>query len=216
MEPRPLAANLFAGGVPIGVYRSTDQGATWTQVNNGLTDLWITALLSPDGTHLFAAGAGGVFLSFDNGNTWSSVGTGLTTAVSSLAVSADGSTLLAGTAGFGVWARPISEMINTPTSAGDGATSLSNTIALRANHPNPFREGTTIHYTLPRAMPTRLVVYDVKGRAVRTLVNGIQETGERQVTWDGKDESGSRVGRGLYLYRLEAGGAIQTRKMILE
>jgi hypothetical protein len=205
-------ASLFAGGDPFGVYRSTDNGATWTLVNNGLTDLRISALLSPDGTHLFAAGAGGVFLSADNGNSWSSVGTGLTTGVFSLAVSGDGSTLLAGTTGFGVWKRPLSEMIDPPSSAG----LLPNVIALRGNHPNPFRDGTTIHYAVPRAMPTRLVVYDVAGRAVRTLVNGIQEAGDRQVSWDGRDESGSRVGRGMYLYRLEAGGTSRTRKMILQ
>jgi hypothetical protein len=53
-------ANVFAGGDPFGVYRSTNNGASWTLVNSGLTDLRITSLLSPDGAQLFAAGAGGV------------------------------------------------------------------------------------------------------------------------------------------------------------
>lgn len=207
-------ANLFAGGDPFGVYRSTDHGATWTLVNNGFTDLRIFALLSPDGTHLFAAGAGGVFLSADNGNNWSPVGTGLTTGVFSLAVGGDGLTLLAGTTGFGVWKRPLSEMIGT-TDSGEEEVAPSSAIMLRGNLPNPFRDGTTIHYALPGAMPARLVVYDVAGHAVRTLVNGTQEAGERRVTWDGKNESGLQVSRGIYLYRLEAGGTTRTRKMIL-
>jgi hypothetical protein len=159
---------------------------------------------------------GGVFLSADHGDSWSSVGSGLTTGVFSLAVSGDGSTLLAGTTGFGVWKRPLSEMIGTPSSADDRAASLPNAIALRANHPKPFWQGTTIQYALPRAMTMRLVVYDVAGRAVRTLVNGMQAAGERRVTWDGKNDSGSRVSRGMYLYRLQAGGTSRTHKMILE
>jgi len=209
-------ANLFAGGDPFGVYRSTDNGANWTLVNNGLTDLRIEALLSPDGTHLFAAGAGGVYLSDDNGDNWTSVGTGLTTGVRSLAMSADGSTLLAGTSSFGVWSRPLAEMLDTPSGAEEWTTGLPNGIALRANHPNPFRDGTTIHYVLSQAMSARLVVYDVAGHAVRTLVNGMQAAGEQRVTWDGRNENRARVGRGVYLYRLEAGGTSRTRKMILE
>jgi photosystem II stability/assembly factor-like uncharacterized protein len=207
-------ANLFAGGDPFGVYRSTDGGATWSLVNNGLIDRRIIELLSPDGIHLFAAGAGGVFLSADNGQSWSSVSIGLSTGVQSLALSGDGSTLLAGTTGFGVWKRLLSEMID-PTATPDDTAALPNGVALRPNHPNPFRDGTTIYFALPRAMPARLLVYDVAGRAVRTLLNGIQEAGEHRVTWDGKNDSQSRVGRGIYLYRLEAGGTCRTRKMML-
>jgi flagellar hook assembly protein FlgD len=59
------------------------------------------------------------------------------------------------------------------------------------------------------------VIYDVAGHAVRTLVNGPQQAGERRVTWDGKNENGSQVSRGIYLYRFDAGGSTLTRKMIL-
>ena len=204
-------ANLFADGDPFGVYRSTNNGATWTLVNNGLTDLRIFALLSPDGTNLFAAGAGGVYLSTDQGNSWTSVGTGLTTGVFSLAVSADGSTLLAGTTGFGVWKRPLSEMILVLAVPPGGDRGL----ALYANRPNPFDAGTTIQYSLPRTMPVRLVIHDVTGRTVRTLVNGVQNAGERRAIWDGRDESGSLVSPGMYVYRLDAGGASLARKMAL-
>ena len=196
------------------MYRSTDHGATWVPVNNGLTDPSIFTLFSPDGTHLFAAGAGGVFLSDSAGESWSSVSTGLTTGVYALALSGDGSTLLAGTTGFGVWKRPLSEIIGT-TGVGNGEASPSTAILLHGNLPNPFRDGTTIQYALPRAMSARLVVYDVAGHAVRTLVDGTQQAGEWRVAWDGKNESGSQVSRGIYLYRLEAGGTTQTRKMIL-
>jgi hypothetical protein len=83
---------------------------------------------------------------------------------------------------------------------------------LLANRPNPFQSETTIQYSLPKSMAVRLVVYDVAGRSVRKLVDGIQEAGLRQVVWDGRDERGSPAGAGMYVYRLEAGGASLIRK----
>jgi hypothetical protein len=465
--------NLFAGGGPFGVLRSTDDGATWTAVNNGLTNLTILALLSPDGTNLFAGGGGGVFLSTDHGASWTSVNSGLSTGVYSLALSADGQTLMAGTTGSGVWKRPLSELLEvvppppptppaiasfTPASGSAGTVvtisgsnltgastvqfnstnatsftvvsatqilatvpagattgkvsvttpvgnaasstdfvvsvlsipttltfapphdawvrsttpsanfgsrselsirggsttirsflkfnvsgvsapvqratlrlrvtdagsnggslfSISNNLAgsatpwtesvlrwnnapaisgsalavagavsvgawiewdvtsavtgngtfsfaltssssnaveyssseganppqlvvvfegsaqtpsadasangtgatrgeliLRANHPNPFDATTTIGYSLPQAMPVRLVVYDVTGRAVRSLVDGEQPAGEQRATWDGRNDRGVRVLPGLYVYRLEANGAVLSRKLNL-
>jgi hypothetical protein len=205
--------NLFAGGDPFGVVRSTDDGATWTPVNDGLTDLRIFTLLSPDGTNLFAAGAGGVFLSRDHGNSWTSVGDGLATGVFSLAVSTDGSTLLAGTTGFGVWKRPLAEMLQGPVSVGENE--VSSQVALYANRPNPFASATTIQYSLPQAMSVRLAIYDVTGRSVRKLVDGIQDAGDRRAIWDGRDERGTLVSSGMYLVRLEAGGTSLMRKMSL-
>jgi hypothetical protein len=204
-------ANVFAGGDPFGVYRSTDHGATWALVNQGLTDLRISALVSPDGTNLFAGGAGGVHLSRDNGNSWTSVSTGLTTGVSSLAVSTDGATLLAGTTGYGVWKRPLSEMLEVTAVSPGGDPGLT----LHANRPNPFHAATTIRYSLPRMMAVRLAIHDVTGRRVRTLVNGLQNAGEQRVIWDGRDESGSPASPGMYVCRLDAGGHGLARRMAL-
>ncbi|MGH7726908.1 MAG: FlgD immunoglobulin-like domain containing protein [Candidatus Eiseniibacteriota bacterium] len=206
--------NVFAAGYAFGVSRSTNNGASWDPVNNGLTDIRIVELLSPDGMNLFAAGAAGVFLSSDNGNSWTFVGTGLTTGVASLAVSADGATLIAGTNGFGVWTRPLSEMIGGPVAVGDDPN-VGTGVILQANHPNPFRGETTIQYSLPRAATVRLVIYDVTGRAVRTLVSGVEEAGQRRATWDGRDEGGSLAASGIYICRLEADGVSFTRKLSL-
>ena len=100
--------NIFAGIWFPGVYLSTDNGATWTEVNSGLTDTDIFALVV-SGTNLFAGAEsgggteqGGVFLSTNNGTTWTSVSTGLTDPdVMSLAVS--GANLFAGTWGGGAF-----------------------------------------------------------------------------------------------------------------
>jgi hypothetical protein len=92
-------------------------------------------------------------------------------------------------------------------------TSRPGGIALHANRPNPFSGGTTIAYALPQPMPMRLVIHDIAGREMRTLVDGLRGAGESRVTWDGRDEHGARVRAGVYLCRLEAGGTKLTRKL---
>jgi photosystem II stability/assembly factor-like uncharacterized protein len=203
---------LFAGGDPFGVYRSTDQGATWSPVNNGLTDLRITDLLSPDGTNLFAGGAGGVFLSTDRGEHWIPVSTGLTTGIQSLGKSADGTELLAGTSGYGVWKRPFAEMMQVTSVAADDAPRRQ--LALRA-YPNPFNPSTTIRFSLSGTTPVRLSIVDITGRHVRTLVDEIRGAGEQRLSWDGKDDRGNLLGSGVYLYRLDAEGESRTGKLSL-
>lgn len=87
-----------------------------------------------------------------------------------------------------------------------------------SNYPNPFNPNTRIAYTLPASAarePVRLEVFDVTGQRVRVLVDGVQEPGSHQVTWDGTDAAGVPVASGVYLYRLQAGSHIQVRQMLL-
>ena len=86
-------------------------------------------------------------------------------------------------------------------------------LALEQNFPNPFRLGeqTTIRFAVPEPAsgPARasLVVYDVLGRRVRTLVDGDVIAGEQAVTWDGASDAGATVPSGVYLARLESAGS---------
>jgi hypothetical protein len=84
-------------------------------------------------------------------------------------------------------------------------------------YPNPFNPSTQIDFTLPQESPARLVVYDVLGRTVRTLVRADEAlpAGFYSINWDGRDQEGRPVGNGLYLYRLTAGRDTQTGKMML-
>jgi thermitase len=78
------------------------------------------------------------------------------------------------------------------------------------NYPNPFNPTTVIHYHLPAASDVRLEVFDVVGRRVATLVEGVHEAGEYQVMFDG-----SRLSSGVYIYRFQAGDFVQSRKLTL-
>lgn len=76
--------------------------------------------------------------------------------------------------------------------------------------PNPFNPGTTIGFTLPKETSVRLIVYDVKGRLVERLVDGVYSAGEHSVYWDA-----TGLPSGTYFYRLETPTMSQARRMIL-
>jgi len=88
-------------------------------------------------------------------------------------------------------------------------------VALRPNHPNPFNPGTTFSFALAYPDQAELVVLDVRGRRVRTLVDGICPAGTTEVYWDGRDDAGRPVPSGSYLYRLRAAGLQYTRSASL-
>ncbi len=88
--------------------------------------------------------------------------------------------------------------------------------SLGQNYPNPFNPGTTIHYSLSSATDVSIIIYDVLGRKVRTLVNGVQPASSYNAFWDGMDDGGIQVPSGVYFYRLIAGNSFsQVRSMIL-
>jgi len=84
------------------------------------------------------------------------------------------------------------------------------------NVPNPFNPVTTIAFDLPRPATVTLRVYDLSGRLVRSLVDGeVMEAGRREMAWRGRDDGGRSVAAGVYLYRLEANGYTETKRMVL-
>jgi hypothetical protein len=82
--------------------------------------------------------------------------------------------------------------------------------------PNPFNPLTTIRFDLPAPSDVDLVVYDAAGRRVRTLLAAEHhQRGTGTVVWDGRDDGGRLAPAGVYVYRLQAGGNVQTRKMVI-
>jgi hypothetical protein len=93
---------------------------------------------------------------------------------------------------------------------------LPQTLALEQNYPNPFNPGTDISFQLPASTQQRvsLVVYNLLGQKIITLVDKQLDAGTHHIFWDGRDERGLNVVSGAYLYRLQMGEQILTRKMI--
>ncbi len=79
--------------------------------------------------------------------------------------------------------------------------------------PNPFNPRTQISFDLPEAANVRLVVYDVTGRVVRTLVEGAWPAGRHSVEWNGRDDAARELGSGIYFYKVQA-GAFTTQKRV--
>ena len=87
------------------------------------------------------------------------------------------------------------------------------TFALHQNYPNPFNPETNISYDLPEDGFVSIAIYDMRGGLVKTLVDDVQASGYRTIKWDGTNDHGQKVSTGLYLYRIEAEGFTDTKKM---
>jgi FlgD Ig-like domain len=103
-----------------------------------------------------------------------------------------------------------------PTGVGNKPAALPTSFALYPNAPNPFNPETTIRYDVPAGgARVSIVVYDIAGRRVRTLLDSNAPAGGHSVVWDGRDEHGQGAASGVYFCRMIAGSFVQTRKMVL-
>ena len=93
--------------------------------------------------------------------------------------------------------------------------SLPRRFALYDNFPNPFNPETIIRYNLPENIFVNITIYDLLGKKVKTLVNQAHVAGPQSIVWNANDDYGERVGAGMYLYQIQAGEYISTKKMVL-
>jgi hypothetical protein len=101
-----------------------------------------------------------------------------------------------------------------PAALGDGEP-VATAVQLGGAFPNPSVAGTRIGFTLAEAMNVELAIYDIAGREVGRLADGVYPAGEHSALWDGTDAAGHRLPAGAYLYRLDAGGMRFVRKLVI-
>ena len=87
--------------------------------------------------------------------------------------------------------------------------------ALNSSRPNPFTPQTTIPYVISEASDVQIVIYNLVGQKVRTLLAQRMDAGSHQVVWDGRNESDQQVASGTYLVEMKAGSFNQTSKVTL-
>ncbi|MBT7921093.1 MAG: T9SS type A sorting domain-containing protein, partial [Candidatus Marinimicrobia bacterium] len=92
---------------------------------------------------------------------------------------------------------------------------LPKEFALHQNYPNPFNPVTTIQYDLPKAAHVRLIIYDIMGREVATILNAEMNAGYQSIIWNTRNNFGKPVSAGIYFYHLQTKGFVKTRKMVL-
>jgi photosystem II stability/assembly factor-like uncharacterized protein len=107
-------------------------------------------------------------------------------------------------AGSTVISDPVSDIRLRLSASGSGE--VPEEFSLASNYPNPFNPVTTLRYELPVASRVNLSVYDVLGRLVTTLADGVEDAGYRRAEWNSTNEAGLSVTSGVYFYRLQATG----------
>lgn len=83
------------------------------------------------------------------------------------------------------------------------------------NYPNPFNSSTIVRYHLIEQIHVIIKIYDILGQLVYTLVDEIKPQGSYEIKWNGNNDFGNHVATGVYLYHMEAGSFIDTKKMLL-
>jgi len=111
--------------------------------------------------------------------------------------------------GTGPWSD-VWRFTTLATSLEEEDVEIPSTFFLFQNHPNPFNPMTTIRYSLPRTVDVDIRVLDLLGEEVAILVSGREDAGTHSVTWDASGQPS-----GVYFYRLEAGGYVETKKLVL-
>ena len=105
--------------------------------------------------------------------------------------------------------------ISSPTSADDqSGDALPAVFSLRQNHPNPFNNATTISFSLEKAGPAYMVIYNILGQRLAVLVDDYLQAGWHSAAWDGRDSGGRQMAGGIYFYKLISPGFSAVRKMI--
>ncbi len=196
--------DLLVGNAGYDVYRVRESGQTWTVESPG-SGVGRIRSLAVVGSNLFAGTDElGVYRTVTTGTSWNWEWLGLRGYVGALAPS--GTDLYTGTDGTGVWRIPLSSF---PTGV-ESSPAVPSAFRLDQNYPNPFNPSTTISFSLPSRSYATLIVFDVMGRDVATIVAEEMTPGNYSRQWNA-----SGLPSGVYFYRLQAGAFMQTRRLLL-
>jgi hypothetical protein len=195
-------SSLFAGTAK-GIFYSTYRGNTWTLSTHEIPGVSSFAIKD---TVIFAGTVyHGVFRSTDNGINWSPYNYGIDYTYDIYALSIKDSYIFAGTANR-VWRRIYSQITSVDLETGYIPTNIK----LYQNFPNPFNPTTNISYSISQPGIVSIIVYDILGRKVATLLNEEKNTGNYSIDFDGV-----ALSSGIYFYQLKVNDFIETKKMVL-
>lgn len=184
------------------IFRSTDDGQTWTTIAGFGSQ--VLSLFSAGNT-VYAGVEEGLYQQVVNAPGWNDISEGkFNKTVSNMGLLNDGRLVVATNAGLYRTADAVDTNIGHP------GLELPIAVQLHQNYPNPFNPATTIAYALPHTAEVRLDVFNMMGQRVATLVDHQQIAGWHSIVFDA-----SRLSSGVYVYRLQVGNMVQTRKMVL-
>ena len=204
------SGNKIYAATTSGVYFRSFEDAVWHKY--GLDEKQCLSITLTEGL-LFVATLDGIFMKIVGKEDWNDFGEKLPyrkiRKVTSNLNSQGNMIIYAGTYYGGIFETVI-ENIADPIGDSHKSQQISSDWYLAAAFPNPFNPATTISFVMQKAGKTRLVVYDLLGKEVARLVDGVMDAGTHTATWNA-----SNFPSGIYFYRLQAGDFVQTRKMVL-
>jgi photosystem II stability/assembly factor-like uncharacterized protein len=196
--------NSVSGGQN-GIYRSTDYGLNWQFMGLANTDYFF--LKSNSAGHIFAGGfyGSGILRSTNSGMNWYEINSGIFNRMIATLFFDNSGFGYAGTYYGGLYKTNISTigLINI-------STEIPDEFSLSQNYPNPFNPATKISFSLPKASFVKMVVFDITGKEVETLVNENLTAGSFEIDFDAL-----KLTSGVYFYRITTDGFADTKKMVL-
>lgn len=200
------------------IYRSIDFGQTWhsTPINFNSTSRYNDRHIYPipyqfihhpeTGTVYLLDWGSGIFTSDDLGITWTAINDGLNELIPyQLCFSQINPDIAYLAADDGLYVKGATSAIDIE----NRPTAQACEFQLKQNYPNPFNTTTTFEYTLPQNSNIKLLIYNINGRLVETLVDRQQQSGVYKDQWNA-----NRYGSGVYFYKIEGAGFQQVKKCL--
>ena len=210
----PLAvsgSSIFAGSMSGGVFLFTDNGTSWKAVDSGLPATPWVKCFAVSGSSIFVGTNGGVFLSTNNGTSWTAVNSAVDSSlwvnspVMSLAVS--GSDIFAGTVNWGIWRRPLSEVVSI-IPQNQQIIPLQTRLRIAAS--GSLHSGVMLNYSIRSRCIVHLGIYTIAGKQVALLEQGEREPGEYAFKFDT-----GRIPAGFYVCRFLAGNYQESNRLLV-
>lgn len=217
VEVHPTTRDVLVG-TPTGIVRRTHGGTTFDLLRSSVSPVYALAFDRTGALYVGYWGPPGVEVSIDGGITWTTLELNPPTEAASKSGSASGRVV-------SVLVSPFDGTIIVSTDDGrvyvlegeaassvshDGVEELPTSYGISQNYPNPFNPETVIGFEVPEASEVRVVVYDMLGRIVRVVHEGMTRAGRHEVTFEAHS-----LPSGVYMYRMETSSEVLTRMMML-
>jgi photosystem II stability/assembly factor-like uncharacterized protein len=197
--------NGYVGGWNGTLLVTNNAGESWIARNYGYKT--ISSIFATDTSTIYgvtdAFSTGEIYRTSDNGNTWT-IQFNHSQPFQAIYFLDKQTGFAVGDSGY------IFKTTTGGTTSINVRSSVISEYRLDQNYPNPFNPTTTIRYSLPKSTNVKLVIYDLLGREITTLVNEEQSAGWKEVEWNAKD-----VSSGIYFYKIQAGSFVETKKMMI-
>ncbi|MBS1515000.1 MAG: T9SS type A sorting domain-containing protein [Bacteroidetes bacterium] len=194
------------------IIKTTDGGNNWQYVMNDSSNSMLGSITAVNENNIFACGSvcfdgpitgsGKILKSTNAGVTWIEETLPLDKALSKV--------ITKNNLGFAVGADGLIYKNGDAVSVTQTGSSIPSSIKLHQNYPNPFNPSTTINFDIPKQSFVSLKVFDMTGKEVQNLFEGVKQAGSYQVKFDGVN-----LNSGVYFYKLMTDGASITKSMVL-